>query len=125
MVLTKIYKMTFEIKNTRAVTFFDDADVDLSGFESTPGRKAVAKEHIKSVAEASGFVSRELEPIPQSPDVENAVDPRRRAGRNEQFNLKVTKEAKAAFYGIADKHGMVLGDVFKQAVQALSRKFDN
>ncbi len=106
-------------------SIFDGADVDLSGFEPTPDRKAVAKENIKSVAEASGFVSREREPIPQSPNVENAVDRRRRTGRNEQLNLKVTKEAKAAFYDIADRHGMVLGDVFDRAVQALSRELEN
>lgn len=102
-------------------SIFDDTDIDLSGFEPSPDRKVVPRDNIKSVAEASGFVSREREAHSESLHPENAVDRRRRTGRSEQLNLKVTKEAKAAFYDIADKYGLVLGDVFERAVQALSR----
>lgn len=105
-------------------SIFDDTDIDLSGFEPNPGRKVIPRDNIKSVAEASGFVSREREAPSENPHPENAVDRRRRTGRNEQLNLKVTKEAKASFYDIADKYGLVLGDVFERAVQALSRELE-
>jgi hypothetical protein len=39
-----------------------------------------------------------------------------------QLNLKVRQEALDAFYALADRTGLVLGEVFERAVEALTRE---
>lgn len=95
----------------RASIFGDD--LDLSGFEPKPPAKA---EDVREVAEKAGFSSRE-------PTVAQAEPVRReqrryRTGRNVQLSLKVRREDLDAFYELADREGIVLGEAFARAVAA-------
>ncbi|ESQ78898.1 hypothetical protein [Asticcacaulis sp. YBE204] len=101
-------------------SIFDD-DLDLSAF--TPKTKPKPdKDALRAVAEARGFPSREaLTPEPTAA-VEPVLQRRYRTGRNRQLNLKVTDEALRRFYALADAQGLVLGQVFEQAVEVLEAK---
>lgn len=99
-------------------SIFDD-DLDLSAFDARPKPKP-DKESLRAVAEARGFPSREAVAVPAAP--EPVLQRRYRTGRNRQLNLKVTDEALRRFYAVADAQGLVLGQVFEQAVEALEEK---
>jgi hypothetical protein len=113
----------------RVSIFEDEADFDLSAFAPRPPKSQpkADKEAIRAVAEAKGFPSRE--PSPAKPATKSTPAPkaepepllqrRYRTGRNRQLNLKVTDEALRKFYAIADEQGIVLGQLFEQAVNAL------
>ena len=95
----------------RASVFGDD--LDLSGFQ--PKQPADVRE-VRDVAEKAGFSSREPTAVP-------AERPRReqrryRTGRNVQLSLKVRQEDLDAFYQLADREGIVLGEAFARAVAA-------
>jgi hypothetical protein len=90
----------------RAPVFGPD---DLSDFQPKP-----KKDDIRTVAEAAAFRSRE--------PTEKPAPRRYRTGRNQQLNLKVTAGALADFYALADRTGLVLGEVFARAVAALKRE---
>lgn len=103
-------------------SIFDD-DLDLSAFDARPPKAGMPKpdkEGLRAVAEARGFPSREAVAAP--PPVEPVLQRRYRTGRNRQLNLKVTDEALRRFYAVADAQGLVLGQVFEQAVEALEAK---
>lgn len=104
---------------TERASIFDD-DLDLSAF--TPKTKPKPdKDALRAVAEARGFPSREaLTPEPVA--AEPVLQRRYRTGRNRQLNLKVTDEALRRFYALADAQGLVLGQVFEQAVEVLEAK---
>jgi len=95
-------------------------DLDLSDFKPTPAKKpAVQKEAIREVSEANNFPSRAPERAkPVKPVV---VQRRRRTGRNVQFNIKATPETIARFTSLADKHGIVFGELLDRALDALER----
>ena len=99
----------------RASIFDEDLDLDLSSF--APKSRTLAerpdKAGIRNIAEERGFVSREATPS------EPLLQRRYRTGRNRQLNLKVTDDSLRRFYALADAQGLVLGEVFAQAVQAL------
>lgn len=100
---------------------FDD---DLSDFAPKPPVPAAARpEEVRAVAEGAAFRSRGPHaPAPATP-VPHRREPRRyRTGRNVQLNLKVRQETADAFYALADQTGLVLGEVFEQAVEALTRE---
>ena len=101
---------------------FDD---DLSDFIPKPRTvKAARPEEVKALAEGAAFRSRE--PQATSPAATTPLgrrEPRRyRTGRNVQLNLKVRQEAADAFYVLADQTGLVLGEVFERAIDALARE---
>lgn len=105
----------------RAGVFEDD----LSDFAPKPRTSAAARpEEVKALAEGTAFRSRDpqaVAPAPSAPP--SRREPRRyRTGRNVQLNLKVRQEAADAFYNLADRTGLVLGEVFEQAVEALARE---
>jgi hypothetical protein len=102
----------------RAGVFEDD----LSDFAPKPRAPAAARpEEVKALAEGTAFRSRD--PQAAAPAPPGRREPRRyRTGRNVQLNLKVRQEAADAFYHIADQTGLVLGEVFEQAVEALARE---
>lgn len=105
----------------RAGVFEDD----LSDFAPKPRTPAAARpEEVRALAEGTAFRSRNPEavaPVPPAPPVRR--EPRRyRTGRNVQLNLKVRQEAADAFYRLADQTGLVLGEVFEQAVEAFARE---
>ena len=105
----------------RAGVFEDD----LSDFAPKPHTPAAARpEEVKALAEGTAFRSRDPQAIaPTTPVPPGRREPRRyRTGRNVQLNLKVRQEAADAFYHLADQTGLVLGEVFEQAVEALARE---
>src|SRR5690348_8479548 len=83
---------------------------DLSDFQPKP-----KKTDVRAVAESAAFTSRE-------PTQPRRAPRRYRTGRNQQLNLKVTASALHDFYALADRTGLVLGEVFERAVAALKRE---
>jgi len=109
----------------RAPVFGDDIG-DLSDFAPRP---PAPPERVRSVAERAGFRSRDPRPAapPQAAAAVPATPPRReprryRTGRNVQLNIKARAEDIEAFYALADRTGLVLGEVFARAVAALGRE---
>ncbi len=105
----------------RAGVFEDD----LSDFAPKPRTPAAARpEEVRALAQGTAFRSRDPQaaaPAISAPAVRR--EPRRyRTGRNVQLNLKVRQEAADAFYRLADQAGLVLGEVFEQAIEALARE---
>ncbi len=105
----------------RAGVFEDD----LSDFAPKHRAPAAARpEEVRALAEGTAFRSRD----PQAAAPATSAPPRRReprryrTGRNVQLNLKVRQEAADAFYRLADRTGLVLGEVFEQAIEALARE---
>lgn len=94
-------------------------DEDLSDFAPKPASSdGVRSEEVRAVAESAAFRSREPQPgVPV-----RRLMRRHRTGRNVQLNLKVRQEAADAFYALADRTGMVLGEAFERAVAALERE---
>jgi hypothetical protein len=90
---------------------------DPTTFTTKPKKaKAVPEETIEDIARQNNFHSR---PIPKT-----SKEPRRKArthrtGRNVQFNAKVTPETIDRFYKAANDRHVVLGELMKQALDAL------
>lgn len=99
------------MSSERASIFGDD--LDLSSFE--PKQPASARE-VRDVAEKAGFSSREPAAAPIDPV--RREQRRYRTGRNVQLSLKVRQEDLNAFYQLADREGIVLGEAFARAVTA-------
>lgn len=97
----------------RASVFGDD--LDLSGFQ--PRQPADARE-VRDVAEKAGFSSREPTPSAVPAEPARREQRRYRTGRNVQLSLKVRQEDLDAFYQLADREGIVLGEAFARAVAA-------
>ena len=97
---------------------------DLSDFKpAAPKRPVVAarKEAIRQVSEENNFPSRGPEPTKKATPKPAAPQRRRRTGRNVQFNIKATRETVARFTALADKHGLVFGELLDQALDAFER----
>jgi hypothetical protein len=99
----------------RADPFAPDAAPDLSEFTPRPPRPSVPAETIRRVSEANGFPSRESrKPKPKA-------QRRRVTGRSVQVNIKATQETIDRLNAIADRRGMVLGEVLEHALAALEK----
>ena len=98
-------------------------NLDLSDFKPVPAQKppAVRKEVIREVSEANNFPSRAPE---RAKPAKPVVQRRRRTGRNVQFNIKTTPETVARFTSLADKHGLVFGELLDRALDAFERAGD-
>ncbi len=95
-------------------------DLDLSDFKPAPvKRPAARKDAIREVSEANNFPSRA--PERAKPAKTAVVQRRRRTGRNVQFNIKATPETIARFTALADKHGLVFGELLERALEAFER----
>jgi hypothetical protein len=109
----------------RTSVFQDAGEIDLSGF-SPKGREegmAPAPEHVKAVAKAANFLSREAASVPaRAPKARPARI--YRTGRNVQFNAKASLEVVDAIYAIAVKQGWVLGETLERAIAALRRELE-
>jgi hypothetical protein len=107
----------------RAAVFEDSDDFDLSGFApKKPAAKAAPEppaEAVRTVSESASFRSREPKPAAK---LSKKMPRRRRTGRNEQLNLKVTAKTRESFYQITDREGWVLGETFEKAIEALQRE---
>ena len=90
----------------------DDED-DLSRFAPT-------QKHVRAVAIAGGFPSRQAPPsvAPRPPR-----EPYRyRTGRTEQFSVRIRPEDHDAFYAIAKANGWKIGETVEAALAALQEK---
>ena len=107
------------MSSERASVFSDD--LDLSDFQPKPPARA---REVREVAERAGFTSREPQAAPPEPAPEPVRREQRRyrTGRNVQLNLKVRQEDMDAFYALADREGIVLGEAFARAVVAWKEK---
>jgi hypothetical protein len=97
---------------------------DPDAWEPSPKQKerlSPPKEAITSIAEASGFRSRE--PKAHAPVGQGAPQRRRRTGRNAQFNIKADPDVIARFTKIADQEGWVFGEAFEHAVALLEARY--
>lgn len=79
------------------------------------------KEAVASLAEASGFRSREPKTAP--PAGQGAPQRRRRTGRNAQFNIKADPTVIERFTLLADQQGWVFGEAFEHAVALLEERY--
>jgi len=97
---------------------------DLSDFKPVaPKRPDVSerKEAIRQVSEENNFPSRAPERPKKVAAKPPVVQRRRRTGRNVQFNIKATSETVARFTALADKHGLVFGELLDRALDAFEK----
>jgi hypothetical protein len=109
----------------RATVFDERDDFDVSSFAPKKPAKAIQQpepspEAVRAVSESVSFRSRE--PAGTAAKPAKKMSRRRRTGRNEQLNLKVTAKARESFYQITDNQGWVLGETFENAIEALQRE---
>ena len=96
-----------------------NGDLDLSDFKPAPVKKPpVQREAIRQVSEANNFPSRAPEP---AKPIMASQQRRRRTGRNVQFNIKATPETIARFTALADREGLVFGELLERALDAFER----
>lgn len=105
------------------IGFVEDLeDFDPNNWPSTSPRAELIKstKHANaSLAEASGFRSREPKSFPLPAQTQR----RRRTGRNTQFNIKADPLVIERFTSIADFHGWVFGEALEKAVFLLEREY--
>ena len=101
--------------------FEESDDLDLSAFtpRQTPADPPPV-EQVRAVTEAARFPSRQAPP--PAPVVEKRQPRRWRTGRTAQFNCRITPEAFAAFYAIADQQNWTVGATVEHALAALQEK---
>ena len=107
--------------SARPNLFEEDDDLDLSAFvpKPAPAVGAPSVEQVRTVTDAARFPSR------QAPTMPEPRKPRRwRTGRTAQFNCRITPEAFAAFYAIADQQNWTMGATVEHALAALREKLD-
>ena len=98
----------------------DSALLDVSSFKPKPAANAEAAPvaHLRAIAEASQFPSRE--PPKGSP---SRRPPRlHRTGRTMQFNCRATRETVEALYTIADRQQWMVSETLEHALAALRRE---
>jgi hypothetical protein len=105
--------------STRPDLFEEDDDLDLSAFapKRTTETNTPPLNEVRAINEAARFPSRQPAAAPEK------RKPRRwRTGRTAQFNCRITPEAFAAFYAIADQQNWTVGGTVEQALVALQEK---
>jgi hypothetical protein len=105
--------------SARPNLFEDEDDLDLSAFSPKSGAalNAPPVDQVRTVTEAARFPSRQASTAPEP------RKPRRwRTGRTAQFNCRITPEAFAAFYAIADQQNWTMGATVEHALAALKEK---
>jgi hypothetical protein len=105
--------------SARPNLFEEDDDFDLSTFAPKPAPPVDTPpvDQVRLVTEAARFPSR------QPAAVTEKRKPRRwRTGRTAQFNCRITPEAFAAFYAIADQQNWTVGATVEHALAALQEK---
>jgi len=84
-----------------------------------PKVEANVKAVVETVAEANHFPSRKAQPPKQNIVAVPRIQRRHVTGRNQQLNLKATKDTLDRFYQLADKYEVTLAEAFEKAVKAL------
>ncbi|RYE71564.1 MAG: stability/partitioning determinant [Oxalobacteraceae bacterium] len=101
---------------------------DLGDFTPAPAKPKPDPAVIDQVAEDNGFPSRKpfvpplsQAPAPLTPVEESPVRKQRRytTGRNKQINIKATDQTIERLYRLADARKVPLGELLKQALDAL------
>src|SRR3974390_2512010 len=110
------------MSDTRRADPFN-GDIDISGFApAAPKKPQVQKEVIREVSEQNNFPSRapaRASATPKAVSEPKVVSQRRRrTGRNVQFNIKTTGATVERFTALADKHGLVFGELLERALDA-------
>ena len=100
--------------------FEESDDIDLTAFAPRPAPPLDTPpvEQVRAVTEAARFPSRQAPP----PAPEKRQPRRWRTGRTAQFNCRITPEAFAAFYAIADQQNWTVGATVEHALAALKEK---
>jgi hypothetical protein len=89
-------------------------------FQTKPkSEKLVAKEGVDKIAEANNFLSRQPTKSPASQRRKRRVH---RTGRNQHLSMRVTVETLERFYKAADARNVPMGELLKQALDALEKK---
>jgi hypothetical protein len=98
------------------------ADVgDLPAFApKTKAPKPVSQEQIEQIAEANNFPSRQAQPT-RAPVSAPLKQRRYKTGRNQQINVKATSQVIERFYKLADARAVPLGELLRQALDALEK----
>ena len=93
--------------------------IDAPVFEPKPKKEtSVATETIDRIAQENNFPSRPAVRTPPTPRRKRRVY---RTGRNQQLNIKATGETIDRFLKAADDRHVPLGELLKQALDALER----
>ncbi|MCX7310279.1 MAG: stability/partitioning determinant [Alphaproteobacteria bacterium] len=102
----------------RADPFADVPTLDVSSFKPAAPKEKQPREHVRQIAEAHNFPSRESRSTPPAVAKQQR---RHRTGRNVQINIKATSTAIERFMAIADREKWVLGEAFERATDALEK----
>jgi hypothetical protein len=107
---------------TRPNLFEESDDIDLAAFapREAPAANTPPVEQVRAVTEAARFPSRQASP--PAPVSEKRQPRRWRTGRTAQFNCRITPEAFATFYAIADQQNWTVGATVEHALAALREK---
>jgi hypothetical protein len=99
------------------------ADVgSLPAFEPKPKASGpVAREQIEQIAEANNFPSRQAQPTRVPANSPRKQQRRYKTGRNQQINVKATPQVIERFYKLADAKKVPLGELLRQALDALEK----
>lgn len=110
-------------------SIFSDEENDVSDFLPRKKQAQIASlDEVKAISEGASFRSREpmkllvQASIPKDEGSDRREMRRYRTGRNVQLNLKVRQADADAFYALADREGLVLGEIFARAIAALTRE---
>jgi hypothetical protein len=99
-----------------------EGKLDLSDFRPTAPRTPRAEPAIiREVSEANDFPSRAPAKAKSAKHAQTQQR-RRRTGRNMQFNIKAKQETIVRFTALADKHGLVFGELLEKAIDAFYRE---
>jgi hypothetical protein len=103
-------------------SIFDSGDtglLDVSSFKpkAAANADAVPVAHLRAIAEASQFVSREPKSEPP-----RRVPRLHRTGRTMQFNCRATRETVESLYTIADRQHWKVSETLEHALAALRRE---
>jgi hypothetical protein len=114
------------MSKTRASIFGGDETevLDVTSFAPKTGTedKAPAAEHVRAVAQAANFKSREPTTVKAEPKATKRSPRRYRTGRNVQLSVKALAATVDAFYAITDQQRWVLGYTLQRAIEALQRE---
>ena len=105
------------MSNTRVNPFANITEPPV--FTTKPrAEKPVEKNTIERIAEENNFPSRQA---PKAPKVSRRKARVYRTGRNQHIGIKATAETVERFYKAADAKNVPLGELLKQALDALEK----
>jgi hypothetical protein len=106
----------------RASIFGDDDALDVSDFKPKPAHRP-DPEAVRATAAAKGFTSRESSAEPAQ-EATPRPRRRRRTGRLQQLNIRVSAAYSDQFLALADRLDLSQAETFERAIEALKRELD-